>query len=101
MGKKVSYTELCDGFRYGSPYIRAAAFGKFARILRADIRNIPESGIKSGGYVIDTLETAFRCFLTTDSYPAAVTGALAGLDTLAAAGEIRRLSGAMAGTLAA
>jgi ADP-ribosylglycohydrolase len=129
MGKEVSYTELCDEFRYGSPYIGTATLDKFARILRTDIRNIPESGIKSGGFVIDTLEAAFWCFLTTDSYPAAVlkavnlgedtdttaavTGALAGLvygleaipadwlDILAASGEIRRLSGTMAETLAA
>ncbi|MDR1986092.1 MAG: ADP-ribosylglycohydrolase family protein [Treponema sp.] len=60
-----------------------------------DIRTLPESSIKSGGFVIDTLDAAFWCFLTTDSYrdavlkavnlgddtdtTAAITGALAGL----------------------
>jgi ADP-ribosylglycohydrolase len=95
--------------------------------LREDIRTLPESGIKSGGFVIDTLEVAFWCFLTTDSYrdavlkavnlgddtdiTAAVTGALAGLayglegiptdwlETLARSRDIRRLARAMAKAL--
>jgi ADP-ribosylglycohydrolase len=82
-----------------------------------------KSAIKSGGFVIDTLEAALWCFLTTDSYraavlkavnlgedtdtTAAVTGALAGLaygikaiptiwlESLAGYGEINRLAGAM------
>lgn len=29
---------------------------------------LPEDGIKSGGYVVSTLEAAFWCFLNTDSY---------------------------------
>jgi ADP-ribosylglycohydrolase len=69
--------------------------GKFARILRFDIRALPEASIKSDGFVIDTLEAAFWCFLTTNNYrdavlkavnlgedtdtTTAVTGSLAGL----------------------
>jgi ADP-ribosylglycohydrolase len=69
--------------------------GRFSRTLRSDISSLPESGIKSGGFVIDTLEAAFWCFLTTDNYreaalkavnlgedadtTAAVAGGLAGL----------------------
>jgi ADP-ribosylglycohydrolase len=126
LGKLGAYANLKAIFRDGSSYIRADALGKFARILRGDIRTLPESGIKSGGFVIDTLEAAFWCFLTTDSYrdavlkavnlgddtdtTAAVTGALAGLaygidaipagwlKTLAASGNIRRLARAMAKT---
>jgi ADP-ribosylglycohydrolase len=69
-----------------------------SRKVRACLREfvkLPESKIRSGGYVIDTLEAALWCFLTTDSYAecvlkavnlgedtdttAAVAGGLAGL----------------------
>jgi ADP-ribosylglycohydrolase len=124
MDKKTAYTELRGDFSDGKPYIDTETLGMFARILRSDISGLPESSIKSGGFVIDTLEAALWCFLTTDSYraavlkavnlgedtdtTAAVTGALAGLaygikaiptvwlETLASYGDIRRLSGVMA-----
>ena len=70
-------------------------FAKFGRILRDDISALPESAIRSGGFVIDTLEASLWCFLTTDTChdavlkavnlgddtdtTSAVTGALAGL----------------------
>ena len=129
MGKDAAYAELHGDFREGCPHIDAGTLGKFARILRTDIRVLPEPAIKSGGFVIDTLEAAFWCFLTTDTYrdavlkavnlgddtdtTAAVTGAMAGLfygiaaipaawlEKLAASGDIHRLSGAMAEGLAA
>jgi ADP-ribosylglycohydrolase len=84
---------------------------------------------KGGGFVIDTLEAAFWCFLTTDNYrdavlkavnlgedtdtTAAVTGALAGLaygikaipavwlESLAGYGEINRIAGTLAKALTA
>jgi ADP-ribosylglycohydrolase len=75
--------------------IGGTALANFALVLDADIGALPESVIKSGGFVIDTLEAAFWCFLTTENYrdavlkavnlggdtdtTAAVTGALAGL----------------------
>jgi ADP-ribosylglycohydrolase len=40
---------------------------EFSRLLRGDIGTLPESAIRSGGFVIDTLEAAFWCFLSTDS----------------------------------
>jgi ADP-ribosylglycohydrolase len=123
-----AYTGLRHEFRPGNPHIGDDVLGKFSRILEADISAQPESGIRSGGFVIDTLEAAFWCFLTTDSYrdavlkavnlgddtdtTAAVTGALAGLcygvegipsdwlETLAGRGGILRQAGAMAGSLA-
>ncbi|MDR2150117.1 MAG: ADP-ribosylglycohydrolase family protein [Spirochaetaceae bacterium] len=94
MDKDAAYAQLCAEFREGKPHISNDTLGRFARLLR-DIRLLPESAIKSSGFVIDTLEAAFWCFLTTDSYrnavlkavnlgedtdtTAAVTGALAGL----------------------
>jgi ADP-ribosylglycohydrolase len=93
--KHAAYAELRSDFQGGCPYIDSAALDKFARILRADISALPEAEIRSGGFVVDTLEAALWCFLTTDSYrdaalkavnlgedtdtTAAVTGALAGL----------------------
>jgi ADP-ribosylglycohydrolase len=126
--KAAAYTKLQNRFRDGCTFIADDTLGKFARLLKNDIRSLPESVIRSGGFVIDTLEAAFWCFLTTDTYrdavlkainlgedtdtTAAVTGALAGitygldaiptewLETLAASEDIRRLAGAMAKALA-
>jgi ADP-ribosylglycohydrolase len=70
---------------------------RFVRLLLPGTRiyRLPEKEIRSGGFVVDTLEAAFWCFLTTDNYreavlkavnlgsdtdtTAAVTGGLAGL----------------------
>jgi ADP-ribosylglycohydrolase len=125
-GKLNAYTNLKANFRDGPSFISADVLGKFSRILRRDIRTLPESAVRSGGFVIDTLEAVFWCFLTTDTYReavlkavnlgddadtmAAVTGALAGLaygidaipaewlKTLATSGDIRCIAGAMAKT---
>jgi ADP-ribosylglycohydrolase len=124
MDKEAAYTELRNDFQGGSPYIDSDTLGKFDRILRMDISALPETGVRSGGFVIDTLEAALWSFLTTDSYrdavlravnlgedtdtTASVTGALAGLaygldgipanwlDTLVNSGEIRRIAEALA-----
>jgi ADP-ribosylglycohydrolase len=129
MDRDAAYTGLRGDFQDGSPYIGDSTLDKFSRILRGDIRTLSESAVRSGGFVIDTLEAAFWCFLTTDSYrdavlkavnlgddtdtTAAVTGAMAGLaygpdaipadwlETLAGSGDIRRLAGAMAAGLVA
>jgi ADP-ribosylglycohydrolase len=129
LDKLGAYANLKAKFREGSPYISAATLGKFDRILRSDIRALPESAIKSGGFVIDTLEAAFWCFLTTDTFrdavlksvnlgddtdtTAAVTGGMAGLcygldaipagwlETLAARTDICRIAKNMAAGLAA
>jgi ADP-ribosylglycohydrolase len=95
MDKSAAYAALRDQFRDSSPHIGNDTLGKFARILARDIGALPEADIRSGGFVIDTLEAAFWCFLTTDSYrdaalkavnlgddtdtTAAVAGGMAGL----------------------
>jgi ADP-ribosylglycohydrolase len=76
---------------------RQDAQSRFVRLLLPGTRiyRLPEKEIKSGGFVVDTLEAAFWCFLTTGNYrdavlkavnlgsdtdtTAAVTGGLAGL----------------------
>ena len=62
---------------YGLPKIGAyiknhpeyeAARTKYDRIFHIDFKDIPEEQIRSSGYVVDTLEAALWCFLTTDNY---------------------------------
>lgn len=49
---------------------------KFDRLLKGNIYELPEEEIHSGGYVIDTLEAAVWCLLTTDNYSDAVLKAV-------------------------
>jgi len=67
----------------------------YKRLLSENIYELPENKIRSGGYVVETLEASIWCLLTTDNYKdavltavnlgadadttAAVTGGLAGL----------------------
>ena len=46
----------------------------FARILEANIQELPEESINSSGYVIDTLEASLWCFLNSKSYEETVLG---------------------------
>ncbi|MFN8356999.1 MAG: ADP-ribosylglycohydrolase family protein [Spirosomataceae bacterium] len=48
----------------------------FVRIFYDDIRQLPEQEIFSSGYVVHTLEASLWCFLTTDSFEAAVLKAV-------------------------
>ncbi|NEG54489.1 ADP-ribosylglycohydrolase family protein [Bifidobacterium platyrrhinorum] len=55
--------------------------------VRADVASLPETEIRSGGYVLNTLLAAIWCLLTTDSYAACVLKAVnlgADADTTAA-----------------
>lgn len=49
---------------------------KFSRLLGEDISKMEEDNIKSSGYVIDTLEAAIWCILTTNNYKNAVLKAV-------------------------
>ena len=49
---------------------------KFHRLLFEDISKVEEDNIKSSGYVIDTLEAAIWCVLTTNNYKDAVLKAV-------------------------
>jgi ADP-ribosylglycohydrolase len=81
------------GSAYSLITFRGDPMGAFARIPR--VGELTRDEIKSTGYVIDTLEAALWCFITTDNYRdavltavnlggdtdtiAAITGGLAGL----------------------
>ncbi len=48
----------------------------FSRILKNDISKYPEDEIKSGGYVLHSLEASLWCFLNSESYSEAVLKAV-------------------------
>ena len=43
-------------------------FSKYQRLFDGKFYSLPESKISSKGYVVDTLEAALWCFLSTDAY---------------------------------
>ncbi len=66
----------------------------FDRLLVHDIQQIDRSVINSGGYVLDTLEAAFWCFLNTQQYDAAILlGINLGRDTDTTAAVIGAAAG--------
>ena len=70
----------------------------YQRIFRADFASLPRESIKSTGYVVDTLEAALWCLLTTDSYRECVLKAVnLGEDTDTVAAIAGGLAGALYG----
>lgn len=68
----------------------------YKRIFKPDFADLPENEIKSSGYVVDTLEAALWCLLTTDNYKDCVLKAVnlgKDADTVAA------IAGGLAGAL--
>ena len=68
----------------------------YHRLLNQDIGKLDETFIKSSGYVVDTLEAAIWCLLTTENYSDCVLKAVnlgGDADTIAA------ISGGLAGAL--
>ena len=56
--------------------IEPAEIGFFDRLLKHSIYELPEDAIKSGGYVVETLEAALWCLLTTGNYQESVLKAV-------------------------
>ena len=54
--------------RYYSKEPYSSEIHHFDRILRSDIAELPEESIKSGGYVVCTLEASMWAFLNSNSY---------------------------------
>lgn len=48
----------------------------FDRVLKNDISKYPENNIHSSGYVLDSLQASFWCFLNSDSYEETVLKAV-------------------------
>ena len=73
-------------------------FHHYDRIFDGDFANLPASEIKSSGYVVDTLEAALWCVLTTDNYRDCVLKAVnLGEDTDTVAAVTGGLAGALYG----
>ena len=87
----LSALELAAGKYIESPEISA-----YSRLFEKDFAKLSEKKIKSTGYVVDTLEAAVWCLLTTDSYSECVLKAVnlgGDTDTVAA------VAGGLAGVL--
>ena len=70
----------------------------YTRLLDPNFDKLPETEIKSTGYVVDTLEAAVWCLLTTDSYRESVLKAVnLGGDTDTVAAVAGGLAGALYG----
>lgn len=73
-------------------------FSHYDRIFRSDFASLPREEIKSTGYVVDTLEAALWCVLSTDDYESAVLKAVnLGRDTDSVAAVTGGLAGALYG----
>lgn len=71
---------------------------KYKRIFESDFASLPEDEIKSSGYVVDTLEAALWCLLSTDNYKDCVLKAVnLGDDTDTVAAVAGGLAGALYG----
>jgi ADP-ribosylglycohydrolase len=79
-------------------YMGNPEFSHFARLFSGDFERLPCEEIKSSGYVVDTLEAALWCVLTTDSYRECVLKAVnLGRDTDTVAAIAGGLAGALYG----
>ena len=75
-----------------------AEFSHYDRIFRSDFASLSREEIKSTGYVVDTLEAALWCVLTTSDYESAVLKAVnLGKDTDTVAAVAGGLAGALYG----
>ena len=91
--KGEAYAGLREEFATPPPFLDSGALTKFHRILKGDIHALPETAIRSSGFVVDTLEAALWSFLTTDTYKDAVLRAVN-------LGEDTDTTGAVTGALA-
>lgn len=77
-------------------YVDKSQISDFDRIFGGSIGELRRDEIKSSGHVVDTLEAAMWCFLTTDDYKSCVLKAVnLGEDT----DTVAAVAGALAGAL--
>ena len=90
---------VCVGLkRAGEVYADNPELKKYGRIFDPGFASLDRNEIKSSGYVVDTLEAALWCFLTTDSYKECVLKAVnLGDDTDTVAAIAGGLAGALYG----
>ena len=88
-----------DALKKAERYLSACAeFAPYERVFKSDFAELPREEIKSSGYVVDTLEAAIWCLLTTDNYHDCVLKAVnLGDDTDTVAAVAGGLAGAFYG----
>ena len=88
-----------DALKKAEHYFSACAeFIPYERIFKSDFAELPRDEIKSSGYVVDTLEAAIWCLLTTENYRDCVLKAVnLGDDTDTVAAVAGGLAGALYG----
>ncbi|SHG24621.1 ADP-ribosylglycohydrolase family protein [Chryseobacterium sp. OV279] len=76
--KKESYTHMQkEALEYaGIKEFNPKEIELFHRVLKNDISTYPEEEIKSGGYVLHSLEASIWCFLNSETYAEAVLKAV-------------------------
>jgi ADP-ribosylglycohydrolase len=97
--KEATRESLMAGIRFaGEELSGLPELEHYQRIFAPDFANIPVNGIKSSGYVVDTLEAALWCVLNTSSYRDCVLRAVnLGGDTDTVAAVAGGLAGALYG----
>ena len=92
-----SKESVYKGLKNAKDYIGCSnVYSYYNRLFMDNINEIDKSDIKSSGYVVDTLETAIWCLLTTNDYKSCVLKAVnlgGDTDTIAA------IAGGLAGAL--
>jgi ADP-ribosylglycohydrolase len=88
-----------NGLKKAEQYLNACAdFAPYERIFKSDFDKLPREEIKSSGYVVDTLEAAIWCLMTTENYRDCVLKAVnLGDDTDTVAAVAGGLAGALYG----
>ena len=66
--REEAYRDLCTGFAGGFPLVADGVLAKLGRVLDGGLPGIPEKEIRSGGFVVHTLEAALWCVLNSESY---------------------------------
>ena len=97
--EKASRESLLAGIKFaGDDLDYLPEFEHYKRIFEPDFDKLSRDEIKSSGYVVDTLEAALWCVLTTDSYRDCVLKAVnLGEDTDTVAAVAGGLAGALYG----
>lgn len=97
--KEATRESLLAGIKFaGEDLDYLPEFEHYHRIFEPDFEKLPREEIRSTGYVVDTLEAALWCVLTTDSYRDCVLKAInLGDDTDTVAAVAGSLAGVMYG----
>ena len=97
--KEATRESLLAGIKFaGEDLDYLPEFECYKRIFEPDFDKLPREEIKSSGYVVDTLEAALWCVLTTDDYKSCILRAVnLGEDTDTVAAIAGGLAGALYG----